>query len=466
MWHDRRAKHTGMRKKIDKLHVNAASGWRNYQDRLRRERAVRKIRGRLARILAVAAVLLLAASVFWSLGNRRQTGSEKGQTADLSEPQGMLTKEDLQAAISPEALFNRKNPDLQISFDNRPLHVETTLHMPLQRYLLSLLDRRYSRYIGIVAMEPTTGRVLAMVGYDRNGSGKNPCIEQKFPAASVFKIVTAAAAIEELGLMPDSQMTYNGRKHTLYKSQLRTVQNRYTNRTTLRRSFAQSINPVFGKIGIHRLHHKLLAKYAKAFGFNQDIGFEAPLAESSIRITDEPYQWAEVASGFNQDTRISPMHGALMASVVLNGGRMVEPNIVQRVTDARGRVVYRGHPVPIREVISSAACRQLADMMEATVSSGTSRSAFRGFRRDWVLSKLEIGGKTGSINSRDNEARYDWFVGFAREKKGKAKVVVAAVVAHEKYIGRRAAEYARRAIRQYFQEAFASRKQDSKDAPG
>jgi cell division protein FtsI/penicillin-binding protein 2 len=338
--------------------------------------------------------------------------------------------------------------------------------MPLQRYLLDHLDRRHARYIGLVAMQPDTGRVLALVGYDSSGSGKNPCLEERFPAASVFKIVTAAAAIEELGLLPDSSMTYNGRRHTLYKSQLRRQQNRYTNRTTLRKSFALSINPVFGKIGAHRLQRQLLDKYADAFGFNQQIDFETPLAASTIRITDEPYQWAEVASGFNQDTRISPLHGALIASVAVNGGHLMEPSVVERVTDPQGRVVYRSRTASIRDVISPQASRQLADLMGATVTSGTSRSAFRGSQRDWVLSKLQIGGKTGSINSRDNEARYDWFVGFAREKKGAEKMVVSAVVAHEKFIGRRAAEYARITIRQYFQEAFASRKKEAGDAPG
>ena len=455
-----------MRKKSERTVSGAAEGWRRYQDRLKRDAVARKMRGRFVRWLAVAAVSLLAAIVLWQWGGNRPNRDPKADPVDAPEQQNRLTKSDLQRAIPAAALVNLQEPGVEIRLDKRRYHVETSLNVPLQRHLMGLLDRRNSRYIGIVALEPDTGRVLAMVGYDKSESGVNPCIEKRFPAASVFKIVTAAAAIEELGLMPDSQLTYNGRKHTLYKSQLRAGQNRYTNRTTLRKSFAQSINPVFGKIGSNQLNQGLLAKYADVFGFNQEIGFEAPLASSTIRITEDPYQWAEVASGFNQDTRISPLHGALIASVVANGGRLFEPNIVERVTDPQGVVIYRGRPVAIREVISSEASRQLAELMTATVRLGTSRSTFRGHQRDWVLSKLEIGGKTGSINSRDNEARYDWFVGFAREKNGKAAVAVSVVVAHEKYIGRRAGEYARLAIRQYFQEAFATREKNGQDAPG
>jgi cell division protein FtsI/penicillin-binding protein 2 len=453
-----------MRKTLNR--TPSGGGWRVYQDRLRRDAALGKARGRFARWLAAAAVVALAVSVYLGWQAAHGPDPEPAAPPAATRDQNLFTKTDLQRVIPAEALLNLQDSGVEIRIDKRRHLVQTSLDMPLQRYLMDLLDRRHSRYIGIVALEPATGRVLAMVGYDRTGDGENPCVERLFPAASVFKIVTAAAALEDLGLLPDSQMTYNGRKHTLYKSQLRTEQNRYTNRTTLRRSFAQSINPVFGKIGTHRLHQELLAKYADAFGFGEAIPFELPVAASTIRITDDPYQWAEVASGFNQDTRISPLHGALIASVALNGGRLVEPTVVERVTDPQGRVVYRGRPAAIREVISARACRQLADLMEATVASGTSRSAFRGVRRDWVLSKLTIGGKTGSINSRDNKARYDWFVGFARETSGEATVAISAVVAHEKYIGRRAAEYARLAIRRYFQETFASRRQEARDAPG
>ena len=94
------------------------------------------------------------------------------------------------------------------------------------------------------------------------------------------------------------------------------------------------------------------------------------------------------------------------------------------------------------------------------------RQTFRDADRDWVLSKLEIGAKTGSINSRNNDARYDWFVGYAGEKEGDVRIAISAVVAHEEYIGVRAGDYARLAIRQYFQETFARRSADRRDAPG
>ena len=71
----------------------------------------------------------------------------------------------------------------------------------------------------------------------------------------------------------------------------------------------------------------------------------------------------------------------------------------------------------------------LGELMQATVSSGTSRKIFRGRSRDRVLSRLEIGGKTGSIDDQSHEARIDWFVGFAKDPKTKKQIVISVVVA-------------------------------------
>jgi len=107
----------------------------------------------------------------------------------------------------------------------------------------------------------------------------------------------------------------------------------------------------------------------------------------------------------------------------------------------------------------------LQNMMVTTVTAGTLRKAFKGHRRDKVLSKLYIGGKTGSIDNQSHDARFDWFVGFAREKKGSAKIVLSVFVAHEKYIGHRASYYARQAIKAYFSHYYAAQKTALKKQP-
>ncbi|MDL1961273.1 MAG: PbpA, partial [Deltaproteobacteria bacterium] len=285
----------------------------------------------------------------------------------------------------------------------------------------------------------------------------NPCVDNRFPAASIFKIVTAAAAIERCNFNPGSTLKYNGRKHTLYKSQLKDRTNRYTNRITFRDSFAQSVNPVFGKIGALYLGKTVLENYAEAFGFNQNIDFEIPVAPSSIYLSDEPYQWAEVASGFNHKTTLSPIHGALITSAILNQGRLIEPTIVNQITNETGQVIYHSHLITLNQAITPKASNVVNNLMKATIKSGTCRKTFRNYRKDQILSKLNIGGKSGSIDNKAHDARYDWFVGFAEEKDGPKKFVISVIVAHEKYIGTRANQYARMAMKQYFRNYFAKK---------
>ena len=152
-------------------------------------------------------------------------------------------------------------------------------------------------------------------------------------------------------------------------------------------------------------------------------------------ISDKPYNWAEVASGFNDKTTLTPIHGALIAGVISNGGKLMEPYVIERILNEEGESIYEGEPVPIRQAVSGNTTKIMRKLMTATVKSGTLKKSFRGYTRDSVLSKLSIGGKTGSIDTDNHEVRLDWFVGYANEKKGSGHIVVSVLVAHEKFIG-------------------------------
>ena len=384
----------------------------------------------------------------WMLQTR--DGKRTAQAAvkiavDMYE-EGLISKEEAVLRVSPE----------QVDFFLHPQFDQITKDDAKSKgnYLGSGISASPGGACGIVAMDARTGRVLSMVGYDKTDGTNNPCIDNRYPAASIFKIITAAAAIETYGLDPNSTFTYNGRKYTLYKSQLKDRKNRYTHKITLRDSFAQSVNPVFGKIGARKLGKSNLEKYAEAFGFNRSIGFEIPVTPSVVVLSDEPYHLAEIASGFNRKTTLSPLHGALLAASVLNQGMLISPTIVEKVSDEHGHILYRGHMKTINQAISPQASQVVGALMQATVRSGTSRKAFRGYRKDRVLSRLVIGGKTGSISNKTKDARFDWFVGFAEEKDGPEKLAISIVVAHEKYIGIRASQYARMAIRHYFHNHY------------
>ncbi|MDM8525580.1 penicillin-binding transpeptidase domain-containing protein [Desulfococcaceae bacterium HSG8] len=361
-----------------------------------------------------------------------------------------ISKKDIRTLLDSRFFVNIRDKSFEVASRGRHFRVDTSIDVPLQNFIIEKIARSSARYIGIVVMEPGTGRVLSMVGFDERDPYNNPCTASRFPAASIFKIVTAAAAIEKCGFNSDSQIAYSGRKHTLYKGQLKKKPKRRTRKITLRDSFAESVNPVFGKLGAHYLGKNLLEKYADAFGFNRRIGFEIPVVPSILSVSEDPYHCAEIASGFNRETLISPLHGAMIASAIMNQGRLTEPVIVDQIVNKKNRVIYKSRRTPMNHAISPHASEILKHLMQATIEKGTCRKAFRGYQKDPVLSELNIGGKTGTISSENRDARYDWFVGFAEEKEGKEKLVISAVVAHGKRMGIKAKKYARMIIREYF----------------
>lgn len=421
-------------------------GWKNYQKKLRRKDLRRNLYRRSLWCFPLLLLLWLGiqfSKVDLSIGHFDRSRSVRGRS-------DLLTKEDLSRLIDPDALCNCSGGKIDFNYAGRSLCLETTLDSRLQRYMSKKIRSSKSPLIGFVAMDPTTGRILSMIDSKKTDEATSPCLSSQFPAASIFKIVSAAAAIDSCNISADTKLTFNGRSHTLYKNQLTGRTNRYTNSVSLKTSFAKSINPPFGKLGIFRLKKDLLQEYAIRFGFNQPITFELPVQPSRISVGDEPYRWAEVACGFNRETLMSPIHGAMMAGAILNDGTLVEPRIIERITDSEKNPIYSSSTNVIRQVISPNASHEMKKLMAATISFGTGRHAFKGYRWDRILSKLSIGGKTGSIKNKNDELLYDWFVGFCKEKTGTRKLALAVLVVHDKLLRARAAEFARLAMRDYF----------------
>ena len=418
-------------------------------------------------LLAITVTVIVFACVSCFKSSENSMLQEDSQTHGnilqaLKSPSGdvryqtafQLTRDDVRKIIDSSVILTAPEPEITLEYNDQPLTVETSLDTELQQSILKRISKSTARQVAVVVMEPETGRVITMAGFDRDADEANPCTSKCFPAASIFKMVTAAAAIESKNFSPETTLHFNGRKHTLYKSQLKEIRNRWTVKITLRDSFAQSVNPVFGKIGIYSLGKDILEKYAYAFGFDRGLDFELPVAESSFTITDDNYRIAEIASGFNRQTRITPLHGALITAAAVNRGTIMTPAVVDTVEDIDGRIVYQNEPRPLSQAISPDSAERLKTLLEATVRRGTARKAFRGWRRDRILSKLDIGGKTGTIDSRDRKIRYDWFCGFAQDKRTGRKITVAVLVGHAKpKLDVRASRYARLAMRDYFRRA-------------
>lgn len=370
-----------------------------------------------------------------------------------------LEKTGLKTLIQDLVFLNADKNIFSVETAQDKYTVFTSLDMDLQKDLVSALndlktlDRGKPRRIAIVAMDVTTGSLVAMAGFDLDDPQSNPCVASNYPAASIFKIVTAAAAVDSLGYTAHTPLYFNGNKYTLYKRQLVEGKNKHSTQISLGNAFAESINPIFGKLGKNHLGGKKLASYAQAFGFNQTPESDLDFESGRFSLTESEFHLAELGSGFNRDTMISPIFGAMLVTAVLNSGTSLVPNIVDQVETSQGEVIYTAEKQPYKTAMTPGSAKTMIQLMETTITQGTAKKSFKGFSKDKTLSKLVIGGKTGSLYNREGTIKYDWFTGFGKEKTGDRTLAVSVVVGHGKYIGTRASAHAKMVLKNYFKES-------------
>lgn len=340
---------------------------------------------------------------------------------------------------------------------DRTYQIHFTLDPALQSKIEDVYERYSPDYAAFVALDPETGKILAMVDYSAQGHEGNLALKATFPAASIFKVVTSAAALDEGKVRPKSVFPVNGRYGTLYKGNLRDYVNRWTRFITIEEAFAKSVNTVFGKIAMSRVGPQALQKYANGFGFNQKIDFELPLELGQALVpTNDDFGLAESGSGYTQRQTLNPVQGALIAASVINGGRMTMPHVVESVSTPEGSKVYEMeeggmlfHPM------DQDTAKALSMIMENTVTRGTARKEYRDYNHHPVLSKLFIGAKTGSLTGTTPQGKYDWFVGFAQSSSNpKKKIAFASMIINKKYWKVKASHIAREAIIEHFQKSM------------
>ncbi len=431
------------------------SGWRDHNADLCRVPSKKRF-GARATLLTLCLCVLITAYLFffpipWFSG---EAGPEGDALSAISEPvdlvdlvsKKILTRGIKDLNLDPAHLENR----FTLKKEGVPLIVESSLDPDLQAFILDLLEKSKTVRAAVVVMRPDDGRILAMVSYDSEAEGAaSLCLKADYPAASLFKIVSAAAALESAGFSPEKSVSFVGRKHTLYKNQLKNRKNKYAATISFREAFASSINPVFGKLGIYDLGGDMLLASAERFFFNRTIPFDFPVGMSEIFVAEDDFGLAELASGFNKGTTISPLHAALLASAVVNDGVMMKPWIVKRVVNEEGRVLYQNSKSRLGISISPETAKELRILMKDTVLHGTCRNAFRRERRRKVYKGVELGAKTGTINDRSDEFKYDWLTAYVVPPDGREEVCIAVLGIHGKMLGIRANRLGRSIIRYY-----------------
>lgn len=301
-----------------------------------------------------------------------------------------------------------------VRVNGRDYQLEYSTNNDLENHVKKLISRYRSAHIAVVVLDNETGNILLSMGHSRNSDEFGPVLPftSTHPAASLFKIITAADLLENTPVTEDSRFKFHGRGTTLYKNQLKVTNSRWARYQSLEKAFAFSNNVVFGKAAINQSTAESLMRTAFNFGFNRDLMEEVNLSRSIVEMPENQYNFAELASGFNRDTRISPIHGAAIAATVANHGEFVTPRFLKKIIDLEtGEVVWSGYKLR-NESISVESATALKQMMELTVSQGTARGSFRRFDRK-IRKLVTVGGKTGTITGGIPEGKRDWFTSFA-----------------------------------------------------
>ena len=440
--------------------------WLDYQKRSYRRARRKEIAKRGAWLGAWLALCALVLSLTFPSGSLISAVFEEGRRPSPGytigeEPKpGTLSTEDLRGLLAQIKLTNVPFAQgYHVEAPGGRYTLETSIDRDLQRFVMDLLNRSMTQHSAAVVIRPDNGQVLAMASYENNGNGgkgENLCLRADFPAASLFKIIAAAAAVENRGMNPETPLTFRGQKYTLYKSQLKEdkakkgkKQNPGT-QTTLREAFSDSINPVFGKLGIHYLGSDLISEYADRFLFNQLVPFDLYVAPSRYVKPMDDYALAEVASGFNKRTLISPLHAGLITASIANGGIMMTPWLVKTVRNDAGDVLYEAAPSVLASPINKKTASKMMVLMEGTVVDGTAKRAFQPLQRKRELRYVDLGAKTGTINGATDHCKYEWMTVFVLPSDGDGGLCITVMTAHGEKIGVRAKDIARLIIdRQY-----------------
>lgn len=244
-----------------------------------------------------------------------------------------------------------------------------------------------------------------------------------FPAASLIKTVTIAAAMESKKYSLHSEIPLIGRSHTLYKNQLKVPVNYSGPTISLSDSYAKSCNPSTALLG-KSVGGNYLKKTGEKLGFN--IRFPGNIPETSVfNPPDTGYGLAETASGFTRETTLSPLLAAAITRSIL----MQTPlEIPWSPHLPPGYAPKTSHPLTA-PLLSDNTYYGLKTAMVQTVKTGTARKNISGKHiTKRYLNRLVIGGKTGSLDGKDPPGRYDWFSGFAYDSQNPENAVIIVVM--------------------------------------
>ncbi|MFC5953933.1 peptidoglycan D,D-transpeptidase FtsI family protein [Streptomyces pratens] len=353
---------------------------------------------------------------------------------------GILTGND-------ERLFFRNTLDMLTGKAKEGGNVVTTLNADAQKAAYEGLKKQGGKG-SVVALEPSTGKVLALASfpsYDPSvfagGSDKdaeawrklqkkenpddpmlNRALREVYPPGSTFKVLTAAAALEE-GLYTSADEKTETPLPWIMPGTTTPLTNDGDlpcEDATLREALRVSCNTVFGKIGAD-LGNDTMLEYAKKFGFTEEQF--TPTRSSASVFSDDMNESQTALSSIGQfNTATTPLQMAMVTAAIANNGTLMKPYTVDELQAPSLDTIEKTDPEELSKPMSAENAQILQSMMETVVSEGTGSRA--------KIDGVTVGGKTGTAqHGVDNsENPYAWFISYAKGEDGSSPVAVAVII--------------------------------------
>ncbi|WP_076264155.1 peptidoglycan D,D-transpeptidase FtsI family protein [Intrasporangium flavum] len=341
-----------------------------------------------------------------------------------------------------DTLFVRRVTDLITGRKTAGATLELTIDPKAQKAADDALGKSKG---AVVALDPKTGAILAMVShpqYDPNPLSShdlakaskawqqlstdpdkpyvNRALSSLYPPGSTFKVVTAAAALEN-GVVTDENSKVPGPAELDLPLTSTNLPNETgqpcgpNNETTLIHALEISCNTAFGSLGLDLGGEKLRAQAAK-FGFGDSLQVPLRAATSSVPVDMNEPQSAQAAIG-QYDVKTTPLQMAMVAAGIANKGSVMTPYIIDSVRSANLDVISSTpDPTELSQAVSEQTASTLTKMMVSVVDNGSGARA----RIDGV----KVAGKTGTAQHEKGKPPHAWFISFAPADDPKVAVAV------------------------------------------
>jgi cell division protein FtsI/penicillin-binding protein 2 len=290
--------------------------------------------------------------------------------------------------------------------------IHLTIDLGLQNIVENEIDAAMAQYFPqkatIILMRPQTGEILAMANrphFDLNlrsearpDQMKNRAIIDMMEPGSTFKIVAAAAALNERKVRPDSSIFCENGLWNFGGTALH--DHRSFSYLSVREILIKSSNIGAAKLGLSVGEQKFY-EYIRRFGFGERTGIELPGEINGL--IRSPKSWSKISITripMGHEIGVTPLQMTVAMATIANGGKLIMPRIVKSITTSDGKSISSLSPVVLRQVISPETAREIGDALRGVVSdSGTAAAA--------AVPGFTIAGKTGTAQKVDPRGGYE-----------------------------------------------------------